>query len=177
MKNSHHTMSTTLTHNNTAVAYSTSLRPAVEYLIPYTPGESLQTFSQRTGIPAEKVIKLNANESPYGPVPAALRALRDHDWYNQYPDTQASLLKEAISRYTGLDAGHIVPGHGSMEVIRLLWSLFLSPGDEIICCSPTFSLYTSVASEWGHRYETSRDNPITRLIFRQSWQPSRQQPE
>jgi histidinol-phosphate aminotransferase len=146
MKNSHYTMSTTLTHHN-AVPYSMSLRPTVEHLVPYTPGESLQTFSQRTGIPVERVVKLNANESPYGPVPAALEALRSHDWYNQYPDTQAFLLKEALSRYTGLDTRHIVPGHGSMEVIRLLWSLLLSPGDEIICCSPTFSLYTSVASE------------------------------
>ncbi len=148
MKNSHYTMSTTLTHHN-AVPYTMSLRPAVEHLIPYTPGESLQTFSQRTSIPVEKVVKLNANESPYGPVPAALQALREHDQYNQYPDTQAFLLKEALSRYTGLDVRHIVPGHGSMEVIRLLWSLFLSVGDEVICCSPTFSLYTSVASEYG----------------------------
>ncbi len=141
-------MSTMLTHTGD-VPYSMSmtLQPSVEHLIPYTPGESLQAFSQRTGIPPEQVIKLNANESPYGPVPAALSALRTHDWYNQYPDTQAALLKEVLSHYTGLDAGQIVPGHGSMEIIRLLWSLFLSPGDEIICCPPTFSLYTAASSE------------------------------
>ncbi|GLV56778.1 histidinol-phosphate aminotransferase [Dictyobacter sp. S3.2.2.5] len=122
-------------------------QPDIDHLLPYTPGESLQTFSQRTGIPANNVIKLNANESPYGPVPSALQMLRDHAWYNQYPDVQAQSLTEAISRYTGLEGAHIVLGHGSMEVIRLLWSLFLSPGDEIITCSPTFSLYTSATRE------------------------------
>ncbi len=115
----------------------------------YTPGESLESFSRRTGIPIEAIIKLNANESPYGPVPAAIDALRAHAWYNQYPDVCAFNLKDKLGVYTGLDQKHIVLGHGSMEIIAHLWHLFLSPGDSIICCPPTFSLYSSMASICG----------------------------
>jgi len=36
-----------------------------------------------------------------------------------------------------------------MEVISLLWHIFLAAGDNIICCPPTFSLYTSVTTLCG----------------------------
>jgi histidinol-phosphate aminotransferase len=129
------------------VACTIAVRAEIERMSAYTPGESLQAFSQRTGMPVGSIIKLNANESPYGPVPAALHALRYHNWYNHYPDATAAHLKVAISHYTGLATDHIVPGHGSMEIINILWHLFLSPGDTlrdtltpetkmIVLCSP-----------------------------------------
>jgi histidinol-phosphate aminotransferase len=131
------------------VACTIAVRAEIEHMSPYTPGESLQAFSQRTGMPVESIIKLNANESPYDPVPAALHALRYHDSYNQYPDASAAQLKDAISRYTSLDTDHIVLGHGSMEIINILWHLFLSPGDALICCSPTFALYETTTKLCG----------------------------
>ncbi len=97
----------------------------------------------RTGIPIDSLIKLNSNESPYGPAPAVLTALRNHSWYNNYPDTNATALRSALSAYTGLEERFIVLGHGSMELISLLWHIFLSPGDTILCCPPTFSLYAT----------------------------------
>jgi len=107
----------------------------------YVPGESPEAFNMRTGIPIDRLIKLNSNESPYGPSPAVLDALRNHTWYNNYPDTNATALRAALSAYTQLDERFIVLGHGSMEVISLLWQIFLSAGDNILCCPPTFSLY------------------------------------
>ena len=126
-----------------------SVRPELERMAEYVPGKSLESFSGRTGIPVESLIKLNSNESPYGPAPAVLRALSDHNWYNNYPDTNSTMLKAALSAYTGLDERYIVVGHGSMEIIGLLWHTFLSVGDNIICCPPTFSLYTSVSTLCG----------------------------
>ena len=125
------------------------VRPELDRMAEYIPGEAPQAFSQRTGIPIDRLIKLNSNESPYGPAPAVLRALGDHTWYNNYPDTNATALRAALSAYTGLDDRFIVLGHGSMEVISLLWQIFLSVGDTIICCPPTFSLYTSVTTLCG----------------------------
>ena len=126
-----------------------SVRPELERMAEYVPGESLESFSLRSGIPINNLIKLNSNESPYGPAPSVLRALSDHTWYNNYPDTNSTLLKAALSQYTGLDECYIVVGHGSMEVISLLWHTFLSVGDNIICCPPTYSLYTSVSTLCG----------------------------
>jgi histidinol-phosphate aminotransferase len=126
-----------------------SVRPELESMTPYLPGESLGAFSARTGIPVQRLIKLNSNESPYGPVPSATRALGDCKYYNNYPDSDATDLRTALSDYTGLEGSHIVLSHGSNELINLLWHIFLSIGDTIICCPPTFSLYTTITSFCG----------------------------
>jgi histidinol-phosphate aminotransferase len=129
--------------------YNVSVRPELERVTTYLPGESLVAFSTRTGIPIHRIIKLNSNESPYGPVPSAIEALGDYKNYNNYPDSDATILRAALSDYTGLEGPYIVLSHGSNELINLLWHIFLSVGDTIICCPPTFSLYTSITSFCG----------------------------
>jgi histidinol-phosphate aminotransferase len=126
-----------------------SVRPELESMSAYLPGESLVAFSARTGIPIHRIIKLNSNESPYGPVPSVIEALGNCKNYNNYPDSDATTLRAALSDYTGLDGSHIVLSHGSNELINLLWHIFLSVGDTILCCTPTFSLYTTVTSFCG----------------------------
>ncbi len=125
------------------------VRPELDRMASYIPGESLETFSTRTGIPIQELIKLNSNESPYGPPPQVLKALSNHENYNNYPDTDSTLLKHALSEYTGVADQHIVVSHGSNELINLLWHIFLSVGDNIICCPPTFSLYTFITTFCG----------------------------
>lgn len=125
------------------------VRPELGRVNEYTPGESAEAFSIRTGIPFDKLIKLNSNENPYSPAPAVLSALADHTLYNYYPDTNATALRRALSAYSGLDDRFIVLGHGSMELISLLWQIFLAAGDNIICCPPTYSFYTPAATLCG----------------------------
>ena len=127
----------------------THVRPELECMSEYLPGESLEAFSLRTGIPTNCLIKLNSNESPYGPLPAVIKALGDYRNYNNYPDADATALRTALSGYTGLDSSHIVLSHGSNELINLLWHIFLSVGDNIVSCTPTFSLYTTITSFCG----------------------------
>ncbi len=93
----------------------TPVRPELERLAEYLPGESLEAFTTRTGIPVDRLIKLNSNESPYGPLPSVKKALGDYRNYNCYPDTAATALRTALSAYTELDSCHIVLSHGSME--------------------------------------------------------------
>jgi histidinol-phosphate aminotransferase len=125
------------------------VRPEMDRMAEYIPGESQEAFSARTGIPIDQLIKLNSNESPYGPAPAVLRALGDHSHYNNYPDTDSRALRQTLATYTGVDSRHIVVSHGSNELINLLWHIFLSVGDNIICCPPTFSLYTTITTFCG----------------------------
>ena len=126
-----------------------SVRPELESMSAYLPGKSLVAFSARTGISVHNIIKLNSNESPYGPVPSVIKALGNCKNYNHYPDSDAITLRAALSDYTGLDGSHIVLSHGSNELINLLWHIFLSVGDTILCCPPTFSLYATVTSFCG----------------------------
>src|SRR5947209_900209 len=126
-----------------------NVRPELDRMAVYIPGESLEGFSRRTGIASDQLIKLNSNESPYGPAPQVLQALGNHANYNNYPDTDSTTLRNALTAYTGIDSRYIVVNHGSNELINLLWHIFLSVGDTIICCPPTFSLYTSITTFCG----------------------------
>jgi histidinol-phosphate aminotransferase len=126
-----------------------NVRPELDRMAAYIPGESLESFSRRTRIPIDQLIKLNSNESPYGPPVQVLQALGRYATYNHYPDSHSTTLRHALADYTGIDSRYIVVNHGSNELINLLWHIFLSIGDNIICCPPTFSLYTSVTTFCG----------------------------
>ena len=49
------------------------LLAAPQYASVQTPEE----WARRLGVPVERIIKLDANENPYGPSPRALQALAD----------------------------------------------------------------------------------------------------
>lgn len=122
------------------------VRPELARIENYIPGESLEAFSARTGVPIEHLIKLNSNESPYPPSPRALSALADFTNYNLYPDPDGRQLTAGLARYTGIAAEHIVLSSGSNELITRLWAAFLSPGDSVLLASPTWSLYTTATT-------------------------------
>jgi histidinol-phosphate aminotransferase len=122
------------------------IRPHIADLEPYTPIVPLDVLAQRLGLPVERIIKLDANENPYGPSPRALAALARQQSgglsaYAIYPDPEHEQLRAALSRYTGQPAERIVCGSGADEIIDLLLRLVLEPGDAVIDCPPTFGMY------------------------------------
>ncbi len=122
------------------------IRPELARVEEYVPGESLEAFSARTGVPMDRLIKLNSNESPYPPSPRVSRALGSFTAYNLYPDPDGRALIADLSAYTGVAPEHIVLSSGSNELITKLWSAFLSPGDSVLISPPTFSLYTTATT-------------------------------
>ena len=121
--------------------YQNLVRSDIADMAPYTPIVPFDVLSKRLGIPAEDIIKLDANENPYGPSPSIYRALADERDYHIYPDPDSTALRQALSRYTGIDATHIIAGQGADELIDLIIRLFVSPGDAVINCPPTFGMY------------------------------------
>lgn len=118
------------------------LRPEIADLEAYTPIQPFEVLSKRLGIPADQIIKLDANENPYGPLPVVAEALAEYPYYHIYPDPQQSDLRAALSRYVGVAADHILPTHGADELLDYLCRLFLQPSDAIINCPPTFGMYS-----------------------------------
>jgi len=118
------------------------MRPDLLELEEYTPIEPLEKLSQRLGIPIEQLVKLNANENPYGPAPAALEALRTAQFYHHYPDPTCLFLREELENYTGISKDRILIGSGSDELLELIIKLFVRPGDNIIDLVPTFGMYS-----------------------------------
>jgi histidinol-phosphate aminotransferase len=118
------------------------LRPEIAGMEEYVPIQPFEVLSQRLGIPAEQIIKLDANENPYGPLPVVAEALAEYPYYHVYPDPQQTELRAALSRFVGVPAEQILPSHGADELLDYLCRLFLQPGDAIINCPPTFGMYS-----------------------------------
>ena len=131
----------------------------IRSLEPYQGVASMDTMVQQAGIPAEKVIRLNGNENPYGPSPRAVEALGAFQNYNHYPDQDQKKLREVLSNYVGLSPEHIVVGNGSDEIIDLLMRMFLGPGENIVIPSPTFGMYAvSAGINAGEAVAVQRDD-------------------
>jgi histidinol-phosphate aminotransferase len=127
------------------------IRPEIAELAPYTPILPLDVLAEQLGLPIEQLVKLDANENPYGPSPRALEAVRNEPYYAIYPDPNHTRLRTALSQYTGQPVERIVCGAGADELIDLLLRLCLLPGDAIIDCPPTFGMYSFDAGVCGGR--------------------------
>ncbi len=124
------------------------IRPELIKMKAYAAIEPPEILVRGTGIAAEKVIKLDGNENPYGCSPKVLVALVTYPYYHIYPDPEQRELREALSKYIGLDTGHIVAGSGIDELIDIVLSLLLQPGDKVINCPPTFGMYSFRTEVW-----------------------------
>src|SRR6202041_1731513 len=99
-------------------------RAAILEIDPYVPGKS-----RVAGL--DKVHKLSSNESPLGPSPRAVEAVKAlAEKLELYPDGASTALRAAIGRRYGLDPSRIICGNGSDELLALLAHVFLHPGDE-----------------------------------------------
>ncbi len=107
----------------------------------YEPIHPFEVLSQQLGIPVEKLVKLDANENPYGPLPEVLQALGSLPFAHIYPDPESRQLRQALAAYHHLPVENILAGAGADELIDLVMRLCLEPGDAIINCPPTFGMY------------------------------------
>ena len=83
--------------------------------VTYTPVKPLDVLALEIGIPEGQLIKLDANENLYGPLPC-VRAAMDGNDMHIYPDPSQHKLKQALSKLHGCSPDSIVVGAGSDEV-------------------------------------------------------------
>ncbi len=110
----------------------------------YTPIEPPDQIALRLGLPEAEIIKLDANENPYGVTDEVLYALGKAKYLSIYPDPAQKAMRGQIAAYVGCQPENIVAGAGADELIDLLCRLILNPGDKVITFSPTFSYYKHV---------------------------------
>jgi histidinol-phosphate aminotransferase len=109
---------------------------------PYTPIEPFDVLSERLGRPVDQIVKLDANENPYGPSPRVVQALAELDFVNIYPDPESRALRAGLEAFTGVSRDYLLPGAGADELIDLLLRLVLEPGDCVLSFPPTFGMYS-----------------------------------
>ncbi|HRQ21946.1 MAG TPA: histidinol-phosphate transaminase [Anaerolineales bacterium] len=117
------------------------IRTHLESLPPYTPIEPFEVLSARIGREPSQIVKLDANENPYGILPAVRKALADMDFPHIYPDPESRALRQSLAQFTGVDAEYLLSGSGADELLDLLMRVFLEPNECILSCPPTFGMY------------------------------------
>ena len=99
---------------------SSFIRPLVQRLHPYLPGEQPKV---------EGLIKLNTNENPYPPSPkvlAAIKAAVDRR-LRLYPNPTSEPLREKLAKFHGCKPENIIVGNGSDELLALAVRAFVEP--------------------------------------------------
>ena len=117
------------------------VRPELKSFGGYAASKAPETLKGKIDIPVEKIIKLDANENPYGCSPRINKALAEYAGIHIYPDSGQQELRKHLQDYTGVPMEHIVASSGSDQLIDLLMRLFVSKGDEVINCVPTFAMF------------------------------------
>src|ERR1017187_8979685 len=103
-------------------------------LRPYVPGEQPGMV---------ELVKLNTNESPIGPSPRVLEALRGEatDTLRLYPDPQATALRAALAAYHQVRPEQVFVGNGSDEVLAHAFLALLKHDAPLLFPDITYSFY------------------------------------
>jgi histidinol-phosphate aminotransferase len=102
-------------HLLTAGAAATLVRPTLSFA---------QT-NGHVGGTTNDVVRLSANENPYGPSPKALQAITDSfDLTCRYPDEHNNILIEKLAKLNNVSRDEILLGDGSGEILKLCAETF-----------------------------------------------------
>jgi histidinol-phosphate aminotransferase len=116
-------------------------------LSPYVPGEQPRMAD---------LVKLNTNESPFGPSPLALEAMRAaaSDTLRLYPDPEATELREALAAQHGVTPEQVFVGNGSDEVLAHAFAALLKQPKPLLFADITYSFYPVWAQLFGVACQT-----------------------
>lgn len=145
-------------------------RPVVEGLVPYDAGKPVETLMAELGL--TELVRLSSNESPLGPSPRVVEAIRrEAARVHLYPDGGSVAVRDALARRLGIAPAQVVVGNGADELIGLMARAAFDPGDEAVVPVPSFEPYaTSVALAGGRMtasplagYDTDLDDVLRRV--------------
>ena len=133
------------------------LNPVLEKLTPYRAGPPLEDIRRRYRL--ERVSRLSANESPLGPFPEVIEAMKGAlDGLNRYPDGACSELRSLLAEQLNVAETRLTFGNGSCELLMLLGEAFLGPGRHVVLPRPSFVMYRAIAVARGASF-TAVDLP------------------
>lgn len=104
----------------------------------------------------QRLVKLNTNESPYGPSPKALAAINslNNEDLRLYPDPEGVALKKAIATLHDLNPNQVFLGNGSDEVLAHVFAGLLKQNRPIQFPDITYSFYPVYCKLFGIDYQT-----------------------
>ena len=153
---------------------------AAAILAPLTP--SILVGAPNPSPDKTSLLKLDGNENPYGPSPAARRAiLASVGEAPRYADTTIETLTNQLAAHESVAFSQIVIGAGSGELLKMAGLLAVAtPGAEVVASRPTYEELPVFAQALGlkvqwvapdseHRHDLSAMReaitPLTRLVY------------
>lgn len=123
-------------------------RDEIKNMMPYVPGKPIDDVKRELGL--EDVVKIASNENPYGCSPKAKQAMVDaFEDLAYYPDGNTTALKEAVAKFYNVSTHQLLFGCGSDEIVGIIASVFLKPGEELLTSEKSFPRYDSAALLFG----------------------------
>src|SRR6266699_92699 len=100
---------------------------------------------------AGSIIRLSANENPYGPCSKALQAITESFGLAcRYPDEHNNVLIDKLAKLNNADRNQILLGDGSGEILKLCAETFTGPQNgKLVAADPTFEAILNNASANG----------------------------
>lgn len=117
------------------------IREHIQQMPNYVSILPLDVLSDELGIPVEKLVKLDANENPYGPLPVVIEEIARMNTFQIYPDPESRQIRKLLADQHQVSEYSIVMGGGSDELIDLIMRIVIDPGDVLLNCPPTFGMY------------------------------------
>ncbi len=113
---------------------------------PYIPSKPDPELMKLYGCP--RLYRLNNNENPLGPPPAAQEVIRRFPPPGAavYPSGDSYYLRHELAAFHRLDPDQILVGNGANEVITFVIKAFCEQGDTIVTADKTFAVYEWVAT-------------------------------
>ena len=126
-----------------AGAAAAVVRPPLSFA---KPAQSVTTPLAEGGI-----VRLSANENPYGPSPKAFQAITDSFGLAcRYPDEHNNVLIDKLAKLNGVNHDQILLGDGSGEILKLCAETFTGPQNgKLVAADPTFEAILNNASANG----------------------------
>jgi histidinol-phosphate aminotransferase len=124
-----------------AGAAAAVVRPPLSFA---KPAQFTAAFSTSAG----NMVRLSANENPYGPSPKALQAITDSFGLAcRYPDEHNNVLIDKLAKLNSVNRDQILLGDGSGEILKLCAETFTGPKQgKLIAADPTFEAIIDNAS-------------------------------
>ncbi|GAA5096311.1 histidinol-phosphate transaminase [Nocardia iowensis] len=112
-----------------------STRPDLDSIPAYVPGRN-----------HPGAVKLASNETTFGPLPAAAKAIAEAaELANRYPDNQALELRAALADFLGVTEANVTVGCGSVALCQELVQITCdAPTDEVVFTWRSFEAYPIV---------------------------------
>jgi histidinol-phosphate aminotransferase len=124
--------------------------PAIEAIPPMTPFIGPEQLMRETA--QSSLVRLGANESPFGPSPKAVAAMSaelERLWW--YGDPESYELREALAHRHGCRAEQLIVGAGIDDIMGLAVRGFVAPGGPAVTTRGSYPTFNYHVNGYGGR--------------------------